>query len=542
MDVDKSYSGSIPSNLNLDDLFLGIKGNKTRIRFLKEGMVYFLSLLTPDNYYGDKFKDGFITLSTKVLEKTIGKGRPTEIIKILRDKNVIEIRSYRVGHYSRGYRYSEEYQNVKPITIDFSDRINDRLSKYFKQNGEYGFNRTSQKEYSHIFTQFDPHKHKLGFDSDRVHAFIKSLGNTLIQKSSKLRTYEYQTLESIFNYFGRIVLIIDDIENSRYHLSISPTNHRFHSNLTSLPKIIRHFLLIDRSPIGEVDIMSSQPYILSTILNDPFYNSMGKGYNLHNIYEELEKEMKSSLKTVIPSNKKENPHYVLGTYLGQKQFESIVEFSQYDFTSDFYEHLLNKGLSSHPEFIHSSKVFEKGREYIKKYFIRNLFNKNENERGRNLVGELIKRTYPGLLTYSDDVNYYYPTNNLPLLLQRIESYLVLNRVCKYIHLNHPTVPFFTIHDCIITTHSNIKLVKDVSYELISKITGKSVGLTPKYFDPSTEPNDTIINKTWNKVRITKPDDYAEKRVNFTYPNIVKGIDILFDGKENRYWRRNMNIE
>jgi len=223
----KTYSGSIPSNLNLDDLFIGVKGNKTRIRYLKEGMVYFLSLLTPDNYYDDKSEDGYRTLNIKVLEKTIGKGRPTEIIRILKDRNVIEVRQYRVGHYSRGYRFCNEYHLKKPITIEFSERINDRLSKSYESNKVYVINQISQEQYSHLDSQFD--SHDLGFDLEGVQTYLKSIGNILIDKSSKLRKYKNPTFESLFNYIGRIGSMIDDIENSKIRWSVSPSRVSFAS-------------------------------------------------------------------------------------------------------------------------------------------------------------------------------------------------------------------------------------------------------------------------------------------------------------------------
>ena len=43
--------GQIPFNLNLEEIIEGVDGNKTKKKFIEDGMVYFLSLLTIDNYY-----------------------------------------------------------------------------------------------------------------------------------------------------------------------------------------------------------------------------------------------------------------------------------------------------------------------------------------------------------------------------------------------------------------------------------------------------------------------------------------------------------
>lgn len=52
-------------------------------------------------------------------------------------------------------------------------------------------------------------------------------------------------------------------------------------------------------------------------------------------------------------------------------------------------------------------------------------------------------------------------NYLPIILQRIESYLMLDVVCKSISKLHPEIPLFTIHDNIITTKGNEDIVEDI---------------------------------------------------------------------------------
>jgi hypothetical protein len=71
----------------------------------------------------------------------------------------------------------------------------------------------------------------------------------------------------------------------------------------------------------------------------------------------------------------------------------------------------------------------------------------------------------------------------PIMLQRLESFLVLNVICKEISRSHPHIPLFTIHDNIITTKGNEGLVKAVMEQQIAKWTG----YTPKVDSKDLEP-------------------------------------------------------
>ena len=77
--------GKIPSNINLDELFLGFRGSPTTIKNLKSGTIYILTKIFYGSYDTSKRKDGYIHLHVKTLEKIIGQKRPTQIFKILKE-------------------------------------------------------------------------------------------------------------------------------------------------------------------------------------------------------------------------------------------------------------------------------------------------------------------------------------------------------------------------------------------------------------------------------------------------------------------------
>jgi hypothetical protein len=61
------------------------------------------------------------------------------------------------------------------------------------------------------------------------------------------------------------------------------------------------------------------------------------------------------------------------------------------------------------------------------------------------------------------------------MLQRLESFLVLDVICREISRLYPHIPLFTIHDNIITTKGNEGLVMAIMQQQIALWTG----YTPK---------------------------------------------------------------
>ena len=434
-------SGKIPSNIDLDEILNGVEGNKTKIRYLKDGMTYFLSLLVYDNYDFIKWKVGYKRLNDNILSDIIGNYRPSLITKILKDKNVIEVIPHSKGHCSKGYRLTPKYSTGDYRFVSFSPRITDKLIIYqtYKKINEVDLN----QKFSYIINQFQ--KNNLIIDKERSDDFIRKLGVKLFQMTILMNEYQRGfTLYSLFNYLGRMLNLIEDINEQQFRLSVSPSNHRFHSNITSLPKILRPFIKINNQEVGEVDISTSQPYILSTILRDEFTTSDVEGYNISTIYKELYDEL-NSVKSFIPSNKRSNPIYLGGIFMSKEEHNGLSRFLQIDFQQDFYEHILIEGNRLYPEYMKSRKSFLNGRTYIKKHIMNYLFDRNDYHREDNDVIYLLKKIYPEVSKYIENFNHDYGSSKFSLLLQRTESYLMLDNVCGKINTEYPDIPFYTVH-------------------------------------------------------------------------------------------------
>lgn len=62
-------------------------------------------------------------------------------------------------------------------------------------------------------------------------------------------------------------------------------------------------------------------------------------------------------------------------------------------------------------------------------------------------------------------------NRLAIILQRIESYLFLDVICKKISKENPNIPLFTIHDSIATTEEYVDIVDETTYNTLTDYVG-----------------------------------------------------------------------
>lgn len=73
--------------------------------------------------------------------------------------------------------------------------------------------------------------------------------------------------------------------------------------------------------------------------------------------------------------------------------------------------------------------------------------------------------------------------NLPRLLQRLESYMMLLVITKRIARERPKLPIFTIHDSIVTTEGNEEYVRQV----VEQEMKMAIGIAPKLSIENWEP-------------------------------------------------------
>lgn len=503
--------GQIPNNIDIEKISGDIPGNARRREPILNGIIYVLSLITYHTLMKDA-PDEKCVLNKALLNETIGKGKGSFdrvgfILKYLREKGIILMSNHRKGVHSRGYRFTEEYQIPEFVKYPFGKRISNNISKF----NELHFGVEEVDRYPHLLAQFREHKLSL---SPEFLADLRGVAMDLIDGLGTKKRTDKNKVQSIFNRVGRLLASIEKLQNRDFNCSVAATNHRLTSVITSLPKVVRGYLLIDGDAISEVDIRTSQIFLLSTILQGHFVQKEDLGYNLRTIYPEL-KQMLEKAATAHPANTPKNPNQLGFIPLSDEELKSVLEFSNLDFTDDFYLTLANAA---------AAQGLDVSRQEIKGKVMTYLFDSNGLNRSGNLLTQLMEHRYFGVNRWLERFHLVSTKSELAYLLQRAEAYLVLKISTKEILNHHPNCPIFTIHDSIITTSMYAESVAYSMAKSIKQETGKSAGLKISELQPNKEALQEYIAEKSEKVY----PFYVQKGYGFLYPDGSETISPVMD--------------
>ncbi len=524
----------IPKVIDIENLLMKekLEGRPDYINKIRQGMIYFLGLLHQSDRNRYLFdNNGFRNLSSEYITNIIGKGsgnkRRLNVIKdILKSNNIIEVKNYRQNVKSYGYRISSNHLSGDSVEYELGKKIIDNLRK-FKENEEKESLLSEIKgvDYNILMEQFD--LNEISFDS-KVYIYLRDFTQKVLERIDKKQKNEKETCLNLFNYVGKLINHIQQIEEKNFTNNVAQSNGRFFSSISTLPKILRPFLKINGKNVCENDIMSSQSFILSTILTKNFTNDNGIGYNIDTIFEEMVRIFRN-LDFMNLSKNGGRKNFISGVYFNDSEVKEIEEFHNIDFTKDFYEFLLTEGEKKHPELI---KKFpkENGRDFVKKRIMSSLFDKNGIYREENILTELIKNLYPAVNTFIERFIMMYTSTDFALLLQRAEAFLIL-KTCE--RLKEENVPFFTIHDSIITTEESKHKVDFIMRNEIYKLSGKKVGIKSKTLIPLTEVEKMMFGEKWKKINVTTVKSLEKSKTYLNNQFVRSGVDFYYKTKKEK---------
>lgn len=420
---------------------------------------------------------GFVPLHSTILAKKIPNYH--DCIEYLIAASVIECDGkFSPGRRSLGYRLTKAYRVSSLKQVEISDFV---LCKKIKADNPFKRDMRAVKEYPHLLKWFTTGK--LDIDHQSAIDWISNAKNDQIQKinsgagNMKLKQ---EKQEAILEISRNYEILVNRIKEKDYYLHVDEIGNRFHTNLTNLTKGLREFISYDGQPMASIDIKNSQPYMSLPLLGKVFWQSrnLKEKPTLKRIYrEKYEKgrENKGRNKNTIKSRLSSKSLIQLDS---QKQdfIKNVTDGTFYEFLiKSFEKNGVNLG----------SSPSEK-RTKVKKMVLTILFD-NENRIYNRALGstyQLFKTTFPSVAKVFSDVkqdNY----KDLAIILQRIESYLLLKKICKRISTERPFLPIFTIHDSIITTIGNETYVQDVMKDELEKAIGKAPQFSIEYWQKNT---------------------------------------------------------
>jgi translation elongation factor EF-1beta len=258
-------------------------------------------------------------------------------------------------------------------------------------------------------------------------------------------------------------------------------------------------------------------------------------FHINNIYPKLMTHFKN-LDMVNFSRISGNNHYLLGEYVNVNDKKEIERFSNFDFANkDFYSSLAEDILKQETDIEEiNDEVIKLNRNSVKKSIMNILFNQNEIHREADRVNIGFGANYLQVDKFITLFHRLYTSRDFALLLQRCEAFIVLEKATFNIIKKHPTVPIFTIHDCIITTMDNIKLVESEMVQEIEKVTKKQVGVKSEQISfHNKSPIEDQIDGILIKHKITSKESLKKKLINIKESNIDFALEYLYNNSPNK---------
>ena len=487
---------TVPSINDYEKMESELPGRRQKRRATMEAIYFFLSRLYPDESYKNKYAyfNHYRNINSDRMNR-LTRNRFKEVQTILLNESVTPngpIIScddlYMPGVKSYGYKLSDWlFEDPGYLEVEISDKFQDRLDRIAEED---------ERERLAFVSHFDHIKRSLDMAEITIDPAVHEFISVLQQKMIEVGPAAF--IPDVQRYIEDLKTKVTSIENGEYKYGVTRKTHRVTTVFTDLKRELRYFLRINGQRLTEVDVISSQAFVLSTILTEKFFNEEDAGYNLCTLYPEMHKYSRfyvSKLEEGIQlhmdnieymnrfynvSDTRNNTIYNIielegegppTMYGGFWESTSIKNYRDFDFGQDIYQVFADE--------------LEIDRQTIKDQFMHLLHYKEKPARNHIDFIRHFRNRYPGVNQLIELLsNFKYMKNPFSLLLMRAESYLLLRIGCDGLR----DFPFITIHDSVLCTEDNAEIVEYILQRWISSFTGLKVGIKIK---PIANPYDKL---------------------------------------------------
>lgn len=462
----KKYTGSfalLPVNFDLDrhlerfpvtDYFF-VKDESGHIKavnqngtlgyyFDKERLVHIIGLISsiPAGNRDLVTDNGYVPINSSVLRNYF-KDYFSYLDYLLRTGVLITDGIAFKGEKSYGYKFSPEYENqpmIRYIYLAARDVHPEPVleERFNRHTGKFEHNPLLDYPYlSYWYEQM-----KLGINPAAEDFAWHRRATAHRGNSDKDPQAQYQS--ALCNIIA--------LENREYKAQIDSNVHRLHSAITNMQKDYRNFLKYDGQELTAIDISNSQPFLLCILFNPDFWDKDSDAYiNIGHLPENIQKLFKPSLVSEIKKHIASTSETEFQDYIREASAGNLYEFMQSEINNPEIDRSRVKTMILITFFSDNRYISQKTEDAALKRRFRALFPK---------IYELIalcKRNRK---------------NRFACLLQSVESEIILHRCCKRIwDEGEHKVPVFTIHDSIATTAENVKFVRNIMNEELTKAAG-----------------------------------------------------------------------
>lgn len=440
----KQYYIITPTSLNLEELLQKFPPD---FKFCKDYCLWVVSKIIKRTSYmlESNEEDIWVPLCSQITKK-----HPYDYRNHLRylcenfpnTGNVLFRNDYTKGKcYS--YRLSPSYFGGEVKLICITDS---KMLKFLKRKDYLTSNNVFKKNYNFLGKYFNE---KLTIDQSAASNHNK-----------KLFAENFDYRKHLFN-----AVQIVEIANREFSIKYTDrTDGRLHHQLTRLSRGFRKFLKYDGEQLAECDLSASVPTIFSYILSNL------EGGSVH-------------LDEVVTSGKYYYRHYMFCKRLETPIDKEVALFREGITSGKFYESFIDGMHSIHhfdlnlkPDEYYLKNVrdicgreFDGDEEDLRKVIKTRFLSMFNAKPGYYLNEEAeFNMHYPSILRWLKDfkkVNHRYFSH----LTLQMESHFMLNIVARGFNKKFKgKKPLFTLHDCLITTKSNIDVLRQFMIEELSE--------------------------------------------------------------------------
>lgn len=414
---------------------------------------------------------GFIALSSTILNQVLGK-RYKEAITAMEVHGVIEVNhGFLVGKTSKGFRLVGDHSvaNLKSVELDSGSLLYSKISELNEKN---------EKQLSEIPYITKWYNEKLRINVDEAHDFIEWYRKHLLELLKSNPPKEPFTNEDVVARINirvnHMILNVQNLQEGHFGLSMVGKDQRLHSVISSIKSELRTLITYDGKPLVSLDLKASQPYLFNLLFEKKLYSKLPNyPLSISTLYPELQDQL-----FIYSKYKSEHPIIMfvrLAESLYGKGFQGS-SFSKIDWTKDFYTIISNMD----KELGEKTQTF-KSRKEVKKAIMLLLYDKKDYKY-KDSKFKKFSQFFPKeseLIKLFDKLK---GDNFLPILLQRLESNLMLHQVCSMIAIELPDAPIIPVHDCILTTPEYATQVKKIMEKVLSAFVGIMPGITIEKYD------------------------------------------------------------
>jgi len=468
----------IPKNLNLSELIsqnehllmqFGYK-NDSRLKDKIAYLCYAIHCSAAshrdwlDNYLeGKELQRPSYPLNAELLRSIITDYKKVKDLSV--DLGIIKVSaSYETGKTAKKFQFTDTYYGTgyKQYTLNSFVLIKNLKQSYCVKAELEDFNK------SHFLRKYWK-SGGLTIDIDAAMGWIKK---TQQKEIGGLKILDVETLETRikninekYDLHRTSVLRIYNCKGDDYLFCRDSFGQRIYTHLTNLKKELRQFVTYQNETLVSIDLKNSQPYLLLGLFNRSLWEDEKIKKNIIQIKNrKYRKEDEKKIKIEEEIDRICISIMLLERVKNQasKGFE-FENFVQLVTSGKIYEYLMEKLGNKYEHF--------NDRQEVKKEFLRLMYYNNKQRwLPTYTTTRDIENLFPSI-TKAFDLIKEDGYKNLPLILQSLERYLIIDVICKRIHSIDSKISLFCIHDSIVTTEKYQLLVETIMTEELTKAIG-----------------------------------------------------------------------